>query len=84
MTNKAKEHIEFHCLFTGVYFNSFGSVYIPQQVLDKIRDKSMKHNIFEIQSDDSTMCRLYCIPFIEYMFAEKTLLNYTNLSSPND
>ena len=30
------------------------------------------------------MCRFYCIPFIEYMFAGKTLLDYTNLFSPND
>ena len=30
------------------------------------------------------MCRLFCIDFIEYMLAGKTLLDYTNLFSPND
>ena len=30
------------------------------------------------------MCRFYCIAFIEYMLAQKTLLDYTNLLSPND
>ena len=30
------------------------------------------------------MCRLYCIAFIECMIAGKTLLDYTNLFSPND
>ena len=30
------------------------------------------------------MCGCYCIAFTEYMFAEKTLLDYTNLFSPND
>ena len=30
------------------------------------------------------MCRFYCSTFIEYMLAGKTLLDYTNLFSPND
>ena len=30
------------------------------------------------------MCRFYCIVFIEYMIAVKTLLDYTNLFCPND
>ena len=30
------------------------------------------------------MCGLYCITFIEYMLTGKTLLDDTNLFSPND
>ena len=30
------------------------------------------------------MGRFYCIAFIEHMIAGKTLLDYTNLLSPND
>ena len=30
------------------------------------------------------MCGFYCIAFIKYMLAGKTLLDYTNLFSPND
>ena len=30
------------------------------------------------------MCEFYCISFLKYMLAEKTLLDYTNLFSPND
>ena len=30
------------------------------------------------------MCGFYFIVFIEYIHAGKTLLDYTNLSSPND
>ena len=30
------------------------------------------------------MCGFYCIVFIEFMLAGKTLLDYTNLFSPND
>ena len=33
---------------------------------------------------DSIMCGYYCIEFINYMFKGKTLLEYTNLFSPND
>ena len=39
----------------------------------------MTHKIFRIQDDDSVMYGLYCIAFIEYMIAGKTLLDYTNL-----
>ena len=30
------------------------------------------------------MCRFYCIAFIKYMLAGKSLLGYTNLFTPND
>ena len=42
------------------------------------------HNIYEIQDNESVMCGFYCIAFIEYMLAGKTLLDYFNLFSPND
>ena len=67
-----------------MYFDSFGIEIIFQEVLNKIRDKSITHNIFRIQDNESIMCGFYCIAFIEYMLAGKTLLDYTNLFSPND
>ena len=30
------------------------------------------------------MCGYFCIGFIDFMFKEKTLTEYTNLSSPNN
>ena len=39
--------------------------------------------IFRIQDKGSIMCGFYCVPFIEYMLARKTLSEYTNLLSPN-
>ena len=69
---------------TAVYFDSFGIEYIPQEVLNKIRDNSITHNIFRIQDNDSIKCGFYCIAFIEYMLSIKSLWNYTNLFSPND
>ena len=69
---------------TAGYFDSFGIEYILPEVLSKIKDKSITHNIFRIQFDDSIMCRFYWIAFIEYMLAEKLLFDYTNLFSSND
>ena len=37
-----------------------------------------------MQDNESVMCRFYCITFIEYMLAGKTILDYTNLFSLND
>ena len=38
----------------------------------------------ELQAYDSIMCGYFCIKFINYMLKGKTLLDYTNLFSPND
>ena len=37
---------------TAVCFDSFGIEYIPQRLLNKIKDKFITHNIFRIQDDD--------------------------------
>ena len=69
---------------TALYFDSFGIKYIPQEVLNKIKDKSIIHSIFRIQDNESIMWEFYCIAFIEYMLSGKTLLNYTNLLPLNN
>ena len=46
--------------------------------------KLIKSNIFRIQTYNSIMCGYFCIKFINYMLKGKTLLDYTNLFSPND
>ena len=81
MTNKLKKYIVFHYLLTDIIYDSFAIECFPQEVLSKIQVKSITLNRFRIQDDDSIMCGFYCIPFIEYMIAEKTLLDYTNLFS---
>ena len=80
-----------------VYFDSFGVEHIPKEISKFIcskelgsavnnhttkssaiaRIKSMR--IFRIQ-----VCGYFCIEFINYMLQGKTLLDYTNLFSPND
>ena len=69
---------------TAVSFESFGIEYIALEVLNKIRDKSVTHNIFRMQDNESIAYGFYCITFIEYILVRKTLLDYTNLFSPND
>ena len=84
--NNLKQHIGLHYLLTGIQVHtySFGIEYIAQEVLNKIKDKSITHNIFTMQDDDSIMCGFYRIAFIEYMLGGKNLSDYINLFSSND
>ena len=66
-----------------VYFDSFGIEHIPKEI-NKLINIDIKSNIFRIQANDSIMCGYICIEFINYMLQGKTLLDYTNLFSPND
>ena len=43
----------------------------------------IKINIFRIKAYDSIMCRYFCIGFIDFMVAGKTLTEFTNLFSLN-
>ena len=69
---------------TKIQFDSFRIEYIPQDELNKIKDKSITHNIFRVQDNEFIMFRFYCIALIEYMLPGKTLLDYTNLFSSNN
>ena len=40
-----------------------------------MKDTPITQNIFIIQNNECIMCGFYCIPFIEYMLAGKTLLD---------
>ena len=54
------------------YFDSFGVEHIPKEITF-INNKNIKTNIFRIQAYDSIMCRYFCIGFIDFMVAGKTL-----------
>ena len=76
----------------AIYFDSFGTEHIPKEINKFINNdttkssslKRIKSNMFRIQAYDSIMCGYFCIEFINYMLKGKTLLDYTNLFSPND
>ena len=62
------------------YFDSF-----PKEIKAFINcPLSITTNIFRIQAYDSIMCGYFCIGFIDFMLAGKTLTEYTNLFSPNN
>ena len=74
VTNKVKENIGFiicRQLSTAEYFDSFETEHIPQDILNKIKDKSITHNIFRIPTNDSVTCGFYCIVYLEYMITGK-------------
>ena len=66
------------------YFDSFGVEHIPKEVKKFIGNKNIKTNIFRIQAYDSIMCGYFCIGFIDFMLAGKTLTDFTNLFSPSN
>ena len=67
-----------------VYFDSFGVEHIPEEIKKFIGNKNIKANIYRVQANDSVMCGYFCIGFIDFMFAGKTLIDYTNMFSPQD
>ena len=66
------------------YFDSFGVEHIPKEIKASIKYRSIKANIFRIQTYDSIMCGYFSIWFINFMLRGKTLTEFTNLFSPND
>ena len=67
-----------------IYFDSFGVEYVPKEIKKFIGQKSTKANIFRIQTDNSITCGYFCIGFIDFMFAGRSLIDFTGLFSPYD
>ena len=70
------------------YFDAFGVEDIPKEIKKSIDSssyiKNIKTNIFRIQAYNSITCGYFCIGFINFMLAGKTLTNFTYLFSPNN
>ena len=66
------------------YFYSFGVEHILKEIKAFISNKNIKRNIFRIQAYDSIMCGYFCIGFIDFILAGKTLTEFTDLFSPNN
>ena len=65
------------------YFDSSGVHHIPKEIRKFVGNESVITNIYRIQEYNSVMCRYFCIAFIDFMLKSKSLLEYTNLFSPN-
>ena len=67
------------------YFDSFGVEHIPKEIKAFINCSSfITTNIFRIKTYDSIMCGYFCIGFIDFILARKTLTKSMNLFSPNN
>ena len=67
------------------YFDSFGVEHIPKEIKEFIvHSLSITTNIFRIQAHGSIMCGCFCVGFIDFMLAGKTLTELKNLFSSND
>ena len=82
--------IETHCIALYVnadnvtYFDSFGVENVPKEIKKFTGNNNIITNIYKIQAYNSIMCGYFCIGFIDFMLKGKSLLDYTNLFSPND
>ena len=65
-------------------FDSFGVEHIPKEIKTFINNKNIKTNIFRTKAYGSIMGGYFCIGFIDFMIAEKSLTEFTNLFSPNN
>ena len=68
----------------ATYFDSFGIEHIPKEIKAFITNKNITANVFRIQAHVSIMCGYFCIGFIDFMLAGKTLTEFINLFSPNN
>ena len=63
--------------YSVTYFNSFGVEHIPKEIKTFIgRSLSIATNIFRVQAYDSIMWGYFCIAFIDFMLAGKTIAEY--------
>ena len=67
-----------------IYFESFWFEHVPKEIERFIGHKSIKTNVFRTQSNNSIMCGCFCIGFIAFTFAGKSLIDYTSLFSTYD
>ena len=62
-----------------VYFDSFIVEHIPEEIKKFTGNRNIKANIYRVQENNSVMCGYFCIGFIDFMLAGKTLIGYKNL-----
>ena len=66
------------------YFDSFGVEHIPKEIKIFSDKFIVGGTFFRIQAYDSIMHGYFRVGFINFMFAGKTLTDFTNLFPPNN
>ena len=64
-----------------VCFDNFGAEHVAEEIKDFVRNKNIKANIFRVQANNLVMRSYFCIKFIDYMLAGKTLVDFTSMFS---
>ena len=67
-----------------IYFHSFGVEHVPKETKRFIGHETIKTNTFRIQADNSIICGYFCIGFINFKFAGRSLIDCTSFFSPYD
>ena len=67
----------------AIYFDSFRVEHIAKEIKKFKRNKNIITNIYRIQAYSSITSGYFCIGFIDFMLKDKSLLDYTNLFSPD-
>ena len=62
-------------------YSDIGTHWIALYVLN---DNVSYFDSFGVEAYDSIICRYFCIGFIDFMLAGKTLTDFTNLFSPSN
>ena len=66
------------------YFDSFGVEHIPKEIKKFKGNKIITTNTFRVQAYNLIMCGYFCIEYIDFLLKVKSLLECTNLFSPNE
>ena len=64
-------------------FDSFEVEHNLKEIRKFIGNKDITPKIYRIQACDSIMCVYFCTGIIDFMLKGKSLLEYTNILSPN-
>ena len=66
------------------YFGSFDVEHVPEEIEKFIGNKNIKANVFRVQANNSITCGYFCVRFIDFMLAGKTLVDFMSMFSPYD
>ena len=67
-----------------IYLDSFGVEHVPKEIKKFIENKNIITNLYRTQHLHSMMHGYFCIGFIDFMLAGKSLIDFTCLFSPYD
>ena len=70
--------------YDAIYFDILRVEQILKEIEKFKRNKNIITNICRIQAYNLVMWEYFCINFIDFMLKSKSLLDYTNIFSPND